>query len=182
MTMRRVALTIIPLAALVAIGCGKTRATTVTANKTVTADAPSTAATPHPALTKGQFIAQADSVCQAAGEATERFRRMLVQVQRESRAPTSESLPPILRRLIASERASVTKLQSLPEPAGDSTAIRRWLAAVSEAIVDQGNVTDALAKGDGTALRVASRAANEAKSRARNSAKAYGFRVCGLRE
>jgi hypothetical protein len=180
--MRSIALAVFPLAALAAMGCGKTHATTVTANRTVTADAPSTAATPRPAVTRAQFIVRADSVCQAAGEATERIRRMLVRVQREARAPTSESFPPILRELIASERAAVTKLQSLPEPAGDTTTITGWLAAVSQAIVDQDNVTNALAKGEGTALQAASRAANDAKARARSLAKAYGFRICGIRE
>jgi len=178
---RHVAIAILPVAALLAMGCGKTGATTVTTSRTVAADAPSTRAAP-PAPTRAKFIAQADSVCKAAGAATERFRRMLLQVQHESKAPAGESLPPILRRLIASERASVAKLQSLPEPAGDTATIVSWLAAVSEAIVDQGNLTEALAKGDATGLRAASRAANDAKARARDSAKGYGFRICGVRE
>jgi hypothetical protein len=180
--MRPIALAVFPLAALAGMGCGKTHATTVTASRTVTADAPSAAAKPRRALTRAQFIVQADAVCQAAGQATERVRRMLVRVQREARAPTSESFPPILRGLIASERAAVTKLQSLPQPAGDATTIARWLEAVRQAIVDQKNVTDALAKGEAAALRAASRAANDAKTRARSSAKRYGFRICGIRE
>ena len=127
--MRRAALAATLLAVLAAVGCGSTT------TKTVTARPPSTAAKSNQTTAKAQFITPADSVCRAAGKATERFRRRLNDVQREPNGPASKSLPPILRGLIASERASVAELQSLPEPAGDSKTIATWLAALRE--IDQ---------------------------------------------
>ncbi len=139
--MRRAALAATLLAVPAFVGCGST------ATKTVTAHVPSTAAKSKQATGKAHFIAQADSVCRAAGKATERFRKRLNEVQREPAGPAGKSLTPILRGLIASERASVAELQSLPEPAGDSKTIATWLAALRDSINDQSNVTDAFATG-----------------------------------
>jgi hypothetical protein len=142
------------------------------------ATAAATTSTP----TRAQFIAQADSVCRVAGEATNRARRRLKQVEREANAPASRSFPPILRQLIASERASVTRLKSLSEPARDTTTIAKWLTALSEAINDQSNLTDAVANKERTAREAAIQAANKAKTRGRGLAQSYGFRVCGAQE
>jgi hypothetical protein len=97
------------LVALAAASCGSTSTKSVSGQTATTTAAAATTSTP----TRAQFIAQADSVCRVAGEATNRARRRLIQVEREANAPASKSFPPILRQLIASERASVTRLKSV---------------------------------------------------------------------
>jgi hypothetical protein len=164
------------LVALAATSCGSTSTKSVSGQTASTTTAAATTSTP----TRAQFIAQADSVCRAAGQATERFRRQLIQAERESSTPRRRSFPPILRQLIASERASVTKLRSLPEPAPDTTTITKWLTAASEAINDQSNLTDAFVNNERTAREAASQAANNAKALARSLAKGYGFKVCAV--
>lgn len=167
------------IAALVACiataGCGGTTSTTSAITRTQ-------GATATPPTTKAEFIAAGDAICRASDATIEPLKKRIKELEGESNASVAKSLPPILRQAVASERASLAKLQSLPEPAGESATIAKWLTAESESVTDQSNFADALANEEGTAREAAQQDAEKAKALAHGLAQGYGFKVCGAEE
>jgi len=168
------------IAALVACvattGCGGATSTTaaITHTQGVTATSPAT--------TKAEFITAGDAICRSSDAAIKPFKQRIKDLEGQSNASVIKSLPAILRQVVASERASLAKLQSLPEPAGEAAAIAKWLTAESESVTDQSNFADALANEEGTAREAAQQAAGKAKALAHGLAQGYGFKICGAEE
>jgi hypothetical protein len=164
------------IACIATAGCGGAASTTVPTTRTPSATATS------PATTKAEFIAAGDAICRSSDAAIKQFKQRIKELEGESNASVVRSLPPILRQTVASERASITKLRSLPEPAAGASTITKWLTAESESVTDQSNFADALANEEGAAREAAQQDAKNARALAHGLAQGYGFKVCGAEE
>jgi hypothetical protein len=161
---------------IAAAGCGGTTSTTAAITRTqgVTTTSPTT--------TKAEFIATGDAICRSSDTAIKPIKQQIKDLEGQSNVSVTKNLPPILRQAVASERASLAKLQSLPEPVGETATIAKWLTAESESVTDQSNFADALANEEGTAREAAQQDAEKAKALAHGLAQGYGFKICGAEE
>jgi hypothetical protein len=135
------------------------------------------ASTPEVTPTKAQFIAHADAICGSE----ERKLRHAAALDRAARASYSEAQR--LTRELASIRQDATnRLEALPEPAGQTATIARWLTARTVAATFELDTGEAPAGEEMTAAADMRGALAQASARVRRLSESYGFRVCGFGE
>lgn len=162
-------------------GCGGGTASTSSPARSVTVTRTQAADTATP-MTRAEFIAAGDAICRSSDTAVEGFKRRIKAVEGESSATGAERVALILRQAVASERASLAKLQVLPAPPRDAATITKWLTAESESVTDQSNLANAVANQETAAREAAEQAVRRAKALAHRIAQGYGFKVCGAEE
>jgi hypothetical protein len=124
-------------------------------------------------VTKAQFIARADAICRAAEAKLAYIRQLAAKL---GRAPGA---PPVMRQEVAAARLTTARLESLPEPPGESEAIDRWLTARTVAATVASDAAEAPAGGDRVAVKDVLRELGVTRARAARLARNYGLEACG---
>jgi hypothetical protein len=129
------------------------------------------------APTKSQFIARADAIC---GSEEQRLKRAAALGHAASASDTE--VRHLTRQLAAIHQDATTRIESLPQPAGEAAAIARWLTARTVAATFELDTAEAPADEDSTATNDMRAALARASALARELSRSYGFRVCGVAE
>jgi hypothetical protein len=124
-------------------------------------------------MTKARFIARADAICRATEAKLTYIRQLAAKL---GRAP---SAPPVMRQEVAAARLATARLESLPEPPGESEAIERWLTARTVAATVASDAAEAPAGEARAAVRNVFAQLEVARARARRLAREYGLEACG---
>jgi hypothetical protein len=147
---------VLPLAIVVALTLGACGTTRTKAN-----------------LTKAQFIARADAICRMTDAKLAYIRQLAAKM---GHAP---SAPPVIRQEVAAARLATARLESLPEPPGESQAIARWLTARTVAATVASDAAEAPPGEDRAAVKDVFAALELVRARAGRLARDYGLEVCG---
>ena len=124
------------------------------------------------AITKAQFIARADAICQAE-------QAKLAFIKQRARTPeNAPTPPPVIRQQVVQSRAATAKLESLPQPPGESATIGKWLTARTVAATIASDAGEAPAREDATAVRDVLYELARANALARRLAGDYGMGTC----
>jgi hypothetical protein len=132
-------------------------------------------------LTRAQFIAAADSVCRVEAVKLKYIEQRAATLEGAS-AASFRSVPHLIRKAVAIREVSNEKLESLSEPPGETTAIRRWLTARIVAATIDRDAAEAPAGHDLIATKDLQQQLTRAIARARGLAHSYGFLVCDAAE
>ena len=163
----RWATALIPLLLVVVAGCGGDGDDeTVTGGQTGTAEP----------LTKGEYIAQADAIC-------EDFRSKTLPLDKESdRAANNLNFA----RAARAQRETVEilaegyqRINALQAPPGDAHAISEIAKARNEYLVLEERYIDALEAGDVARIETSARSIDSVTERRDAILIGYGFQVCG---
>ena len=124
-------------------------------------------------LTKAQFIAGADAICRTTEAKLAYIRQLAAKL---GRAPSSA---PVMRQEVAAARLATARLESLPEPPGESGAIGRWLTARTVAATVASDAAEAPSGEDRAAVQDVFAELEVARARAERLARNYGLEACG---
>lgn len=139
-------------------------------------------ATPTKAgLTKRQFIAQADTLCRGEDVRLEYVEHRARALEGASIA-SFRSVPRLIRKAVAIHETTNAKLESLPEPPAETTAIGKWLTARVVATTIALDAAEAPAGEDVIAAKDLQGQLTRAIALARGLAHGYGFVVCDATE
>jgi hypothetical protein len=129
------------------------------------------------APTKSQFIARADAIC---GSEEQRLRR--AAALGHSASASDGGVRHLTRQLATIHQDATTRIESLPEPAGETATIARWLTARTVAATFELDTAEAPGGEDSTATNDMRAALVRASALVRELSGSYGFRVCGVPE
>jgi hypothetical protein len=135
----------------------------------------------EPGLTRARFIARADAICRAEDEKLTYIKHRAGALEGASIA-SFRSVAPLIRKAVAVHEAANAKLESLPEPPGDTAAIRKWLTARTVATTVASDSAEAPAGRDLSAAQDVQKELSRVIAQARDLARGYGFKVCGATE
>lgn len=124
-------------------------------------------------LTKAQFIARADVICRTMDAKLAYIRQLAAKLGR------ARSAPPVMRQEVAAARLATARLESLPEPPGESEAIGRWLTARTVAATVASDAAEAPPGEDRAAVKDVFAELQVARARAGRLARDYGLEACG---
>jgi hypothetical protein len=124
-------------------------------------------------LTKAQFIARADAICRTTDAKLAYIRQLAAKLGR------ARSAPAVMRQEMATARLATARLESLPEPPGESEAIGRWLTARTVAATVARDAAEAPPAEDRAAVKDVFAELEAARARAGRLARDYGLEACG---
>jgi hypothetical protein len=124
-------------------------------------------------LTRAQFIARADAICRTTDAKLAYIRQLAAKL---GRAP---SAAPVMRQEVAAARLATARLESLPEPPGESGAIGSWLTARTVAATVASDAAEAPSGEDRAAVKDVFAELEVARTRAERLARDYGLEACG---
>ena len=130
------------LVALLCTGCGSnsTSSTSSQANQSASTG------------TKAQFVAQAQRICSTLSEQEKPLKARQETLKRLPAGVAAKTFAALVHQVIALSQAAASKLQMLPQPAGDTDAIKKLLSGFA------GETSDAAAIGNAAASQEASTA------------------------
>jgi hypothetical protein len=134
-----------------------------------------------PGLTKAQFIAAADGVCRVEDVKLNYIHLRAAKLEGASLA-SFRSVPHLIRKAVAIHEVANAKLESLPQPVGDTTAIGNWLTARIVATTVAYDAAEAPAGHDLIATRDLQQQLTRAIALVQRLAHSYGFAVCDAAE
>jgi hypothetical protein len=161
------------------LSLGRSRATAIPCLGAITvlALAGCGASNPRNTPSKAQFIARADAIC---GDEAAKLSRVDARDQ-GSGAPLGQ-VPRLIRQVVVIREAATARLESLSQPAGESTSIARWLTARTVAATFEYDTAEAPRSQGSVAASDIRAALRKATARVRDLSASYGFRVCGASE
>jgi hypothetical protein len=157
----------VTLLAVLVGGCGSIAGVTLSQSQTK-------------ALNKAEraYISRADLICQSTDQALLPMRSQLQSIKDQSASQIAESVE-IIDRGVKLEDAQLAKLEALPAPPADTTAIAQTWSALSAEIAYLKQYGPALNDLQFTKLRKLASDGDAAAIRLEKLASAYGFKVCG---
>jgi len=173
--MRRRSALVTTFAAMAAVGCGSTGTPSVSV-RTGTA-----AGTPTPGTTRTHFIAAADAICRALHSQQSPLNAR-VHALTEDTAATRRQLQTLLRQSVTFARAADAKLQALPRPPIDATAIDKLVAGYAHEADEVTSYTNALTKREPEKQAFASGSLERTTASDRTLADSLGMQVCAASE
>lgn len=132
-------------------------------------------------LSRTQFIARADALCRAEDQKLAYAEHRAGALEGAPSA-SFRSVPRLIRIAVALHEAANARLESLPEPPGDTAVIGKWLTARTVATTVESDAAEAPAGKDVVAAKDVQKELTSVIARARHLAQAYGFKVCGATE
>jgi hypothetical protein len=132
-------------------------------------------------LTKAKFIAAADAACRVE-EAKLKYIEQRAATLEGASAASFRSVPHLIRKAVAIHEDTNIKLESLAEPAGETSTIAKWLTARIVATTIGLDAAEAPAGHDLVAAKDLQRQLSRSIARVRGLARAYGFNVCDATE
>lgn len=128
-------------------------------------------------LTKARFIVRADAICASEDVKLAYIERRAQALEGASPA-YFRSVPHLIRKAVAIHEAANAKLEALPQPPGETTAIEKWLTARIVASTIALDAAEAPAGKDLTAAKDLQQQLTRAIVLVRTLARSYGFAVC----
>jgi hypothetical protein len=125
------------------------------------------------AKTRAQFVASASRVCRVEQYKLAGIRR------RAAELALALSAPRVIRQQARQSQLTTGRLEQLPKPAGDASAIDRWLTARTVAATVALDLAEAPARGEASAVRDVVAELARVRARARALALGLGIRACG---
>lgn len=132
-------------------------------------------------LTKAQFIAHADAICRTEDVKLAYIEQRAAALEGASIA-SFRSVPRLIRKASAIQETANLKLESLPEPPGETKTIGRWLTARIVAATIALDAAEAPSGRDLIAANDLQRQLAIANASAHDLSRSYGFAVCGATE
>jgi hypothetical protein len=132
-------------------------------------------------LTRAQFIIAADAVCRVEGVDLKYIEQRAATLEGAS-AASFRTVPHLIRKAVAIREVTNEKLESLAEPPGETTTIRRWLTARIVATTIALDAAEAPAGHEQIATKDLQQQLTRTIARARGLAHSYGFLVCDAAE
>jgi outer membrane murein-binding lipoprotein Lpp len=173
--MRRRSAIVMTFAAMTAVGCGSTSAPSMSVHAgTATGTPTSGAATAH-------FIAAADEICQALHSQQEPLNAR-VQALTQDTAAARIQLQALLTRSVVYVHEADAKLQALPRPPGEATAIGKLLAGYDQEAAEVKSFASSLTKLEPERQRFASGSLERTTESDRKLAEGLGMKVCAASE
>jgi hypothetical protein len=133
--------------------------------------------TPELAPTKAQFIVRADAICRSEEQRLKRAAALL-----QSASVSHSEVRHLTSQLSTIHQDATIRIESLPQPAGETATIARWLTARTVAATFELDTAEAPAGEDSTATNDMRAALVRASALVRELSSSYGFRVCGAAE
>jgi hypothetical protein len=127
---------------------------------------------------RAQYIAQADSVCEATDAKIAAAQKAVTHADNSAR-PSRSTILRELRKIDAIGNASLPTLRVIPKPAGSVAALTEIWNALAEKFRVNAELIPAVATHSKTRFAHASEALAAATSRYETLAQRYGFNVCG---
>jgi hypothetical protein len=153
------------LAALVLAGCGSTASSPSTTGTTG-------ASTGTTGNTRAEFIAKADALCKTA-----HTRQGAVHGKANAKTTATE-LVPLLRQQAAIAKSLATSLRALTPPAGDATAVGRFVHAVTELNVYSVALANSIHANHTYAARALATKLASWRQQETLLGQGYGYKVC----
>ena len=127
---------------------------------------------------KGEFITQADAICERVNA---RIGGVNAELQSVTGSATEKlaKIEPILRRAIHVQDRAIEDFRALEPPDEDRDLIGRYLGAAEKQSEVLGTMADAARSGDAKRYAVAARELPEVSERRRALVADYGFEQCG---
>jgi hypothetical protein len=125
------------------------------------------------APTRAEFAAAAEAIC---GHEQVKLVQIARRAPELARAPTAAKL---IRQQVAQSQLATTRLEDLRPPAGDGSAIKRWLTARTVAATVALDLAEAPLKGATRARVAVAGELARRRAQARSLAQIYGLRRCG---
>jgi hypothetical protein len=135
----------------------------------------------EPGLTKAQFIAHADAICRSEDVKLAYIEQRAASLEGASLA-SFRTVPHLIRKTVAIHEVTNAKLEALPQPPAETTAIGRWLTARIVATTVALDAAEAPAGKDLIAARDLQQQLTRAIVLVRGLAHSYGFAVCDAGE
>jgi len=173
--MRRRSVLVMIFAAMTAVGCGST------ATPSVSVHAGTAAGTATSGATTAHFIAAADEICRALHSQQEPLNAR-VQALTQDTIATRMELQALLRQSVTFVRAADAKLQALPRPTGDATAIEELLTGYDHEAAEVTSFADSLTRLEPEKQRFASGSLERTTASDRKLAQSLGMKVCAASE
>lgn len=132
-------------------------------------------------LTRAQFIAAADGVCRIEDVKLNYIHQRAATLEGATLA-SFRSVPHLIRKAVAIHEVANAKLESLPLPVGDTTAIGKWLTARIVATTVAYDAAEAPVGHEEIATRDLQQQLTRAIALVQRLARSYGFAVCDASE
>jgi hypothetical protein len=170
--MLRRSVLVVTFAVMTAAGCGSTSAPSVSVHaRTAAGTSTSDVATAH-------FIAAADGICKALHSQQQPLNARVQALTQETAAARIQ-LQALLTRSVVYVRAADAKLQALPRPPGEATAIEKLLTGYDR---EAAEVTSFASKLEPERQRFASGSLERTTESDRKLAEGLGMKVCAASE
>ena len=125
------------------------------------------------APTRAEFASDAEAIC---GHEQVKLVQVARRARELARAPTAAGL---IRQQVAQSQLATARLEGLRPPAGDGSAIKRWLTARTVAGTVALDLAEAPLKGATRARVAVAGELARTRAKARSLAQTYGLRRCG---
>jgi hypothetical protein len=169
--MLRRSVLVVTFAVMTAAGCGSTSAPSVSVHaRTAAGTSTSDVATAH-------FIAAADGICKALHSQQQPLNARVQALTQETAAARIQ-LQALLTRSVVYVRTADAKLQALPRPPGEATAIGKLLAGYDQEAAEVTSFADSLTKLEPERQRFASGSLERTTESDRKLAEGLGIKVC----
>jgi hypothetical protein len=169
--MRRRSALLMAFVAMAAAGCGSP------GTPSAGVHAGTSAGTPTPGATTAHFIAAADTICRAL-HSQQLPLNARVQALTQDTAAARVQLQALLRQSVTFARAADAKLQALPRPPGDATAIDKLLTGYDQEAAEVASLADSLTKEEPEKQRFASGSLERTTASDRKLAQSLGMKAC----
>jgi hypothetical protein len=147
-------------------GCGSSGKQTVT-----TAPAPSAGGP-----TKAQFVAQAEAICRGLSNQEKPLEASQASLSGGGSAATT--FASLAHQVVVLSKAAETKLQALPRPAADATAIGTLLTSFTDDVADASALAQAAVKEESSAGEAAENSLRRSIAAHSQLAGEYGMKLC----
>jgi hypothetical protein len=156
------------LAALLCAGCGSssTPSTSTQANQST-----STA-------TRAQFVAQAERICSTLSQQEKPLKARQETLKQLPAAAAAKAFVALVHQVVALSRATASKLQALPQPAGDTQSIKKLLSSFSGEAGDAIAIANAAASQEASTGEAVQDALRRTIAENRALAAEYGMKDC----
>jgi hypothetical protein len=173
--MRALSAVVMIFAVTVAVGCGSSRPSSVSAH------AGALTGTTSSRTTRAHFVAAADEICQTL-HSRQRPLEARVHTLTEDTPGTRKLLEVLLRQSVTFARAADARLQALPRPPGDATAIGKLVTGYVHEAAEVTSYTEALSKQEPEKQSFASGSLERTTASDRALAEGLGMTVCAASE
>ena len=173
--MRRHSAVLMTLAAMTAAGCGSTGAPSVNVHAGTSARAPTLGAT------TARFMAAADEICRTLRSQQQPLNARAQALTQET-ATARAQLQALLRQSVVFAHAADAKLQALPRPPREATAIDKLLTGYDQEAAEVTSFADVLTKGEPEKQRFAQGSLERTTASDRTLAESLGMKACAVSE
>ncbi len=131
-------------------------------------------------LAKSEFIAQADDICTTIQKEVAPVEASFQQLSETAKSASEfKKVADVLRELVGYSAKGIEQIQELEPPAADQDTINVYVGTVNSRISTGKEFADALEAGEQEQVSSLSEKGSAISKEVEQTAKSYGFKVCG---